>query len=317
MQVNDLIFKELLKRGYSLEGKTRVWNIADSKLWYLIPEQAQAYLDLDKDKLYKKFTGQSQWQQMIKENIKELNDEIGSGPINVIDLGCGDGTKTAFILKELLAFNPNLKMRYCPIDISGHMVSKAIETFSKLNFGEVVEFKWNISDFENLENITPLLRKGEFKKNVIFFLGNTLDNFEIHEILYAIKVAMDKEDLLVIDTAINDHNQESRVGTYEKSERFNEWLIHIPLQLGLSRNDVEFGGRFRNSRIEMYYTLKKDCKVSFLDKTVYFNKGDQIIVVVAYKYEREDMKGYLNMHFSDVSVKFSEDNAKILAVCKR
>ena len=41
MQINDLIFKELIKRGYSLEGKTRIWNIADSKLWYLTPEQAQ------------------------------------------------------------------------------------------------------------------------------------------------------------------------------------------------------------------------------------------------------------------------------------
>ena len=43
--INDLIFKELIKRGYSLEGNTRVWNIADSKLWYLTPEQAQAYLE--------------------------------------------------------------------------------------------------------------------------------------------------------------------------------------------------------------------------------------------------------------------------------
>ena len=49
-KINDLIFKELIKRGYSLEGNTRVWNIADSKLWYLTPEQAQGYLDLDSDK---------------------------------------------------------------------------------------------------------------------------------------------------------------------------------------------------------------------------------------------------------------------------
>jgi len=36
-KINDLIFKELLKRGYSLEGNTRIWNLADSKLWYLTP----------------------------------------------------------------------------------------------------------------------------------------------------------------------------------------------------------------------------------------------------------------------------------------
>ena len=46
-KINDLIFRELVKRGYSLEGNTRIWNIADSKLWYLTPEQAQGFLDLE------------------------------------------------------------------------------------------------------------------------------------------------------------------------------------------------------------------------------------------------------------------------------
>ena len=31
LKINDLIIKELIKRGYSLEGNTRIWNIADSK----------------------------------------------------------------------------------------------------------------------------------------------------------------------------------------------------------------------------------------------------------------------------------------------
>lgn len=53
-QINDLIFKELIKRGYSLEGNTRVWNIADSKLWYLTDEQAQGFLDLEKSEDYQK-----------------------------------------------------------------------------------------------------------------------------------------------------------------------------------------------------------------------------------------------------------------------
>ena len=50
--INDLIFKELIKRGYSLKGNTRIWNISDSKLWYLKPDQAQAYLDLERSKVY-------------------------------------------------------------------------------------------------------------------------------------------------------------------------------------------------------------------------------------------------------------------------
>ena len=60
-QVNDLIFKELLKRGYSLRGKTRVWNIADSKLCYLTPNQAQAFLDLERSSEYKKDVNNTAW----------------------------------------------------------------------------------------------------------------------------------------------------------------------------------------------------------------------------------------------------------------
>ena len=54
MEINDLIFKELIKRGYALDGNTRVWNIADSKLWYLTPVQAQAYLNLIAGEEYNK-----------------------------------------------------------------------------------------------------------------------------------------------------------------------------------------------------------------------------------------------------------------------
>jgi len=53
-KINDLVFKEVLKRGYNQEGKTRVWNLADSKLWYLTPKQAQGFLNLEETKDYKK-----------------------------------------------------------------------------------------------------------------------------------------------------------------------------------------------------------------------------------------------------------------------
>ena len=34
------------------------------------------------------------------------------------------------------------------------MVKKAIETVAKIKVDSIIESKWNISDFENLENIT-------------------------------------------------------------------------------------------------------------------------------------------------------------------
>jgi uncharacterized SAM-dependent methyltransferase len=317
VKINDLIFKELIKRGYSLEGNTRVWNIADSKLWYLTPEQAQGYLDLDSDESYKKDIGQPQGEDLIKENIVEILDKIGDGPINIVDLGCGDGKEAAAIVKEIKKIKPNLKLRYCPIDISGYLVAKAIETFSKLGVDEIVEFQYNISDFENLENVTPLLRIGDFKKNLILLLGNTIGNFEVNELLYEIRTSMEKGDLFLLDTAVNDNKQEQRAQSYSHNKKFNDFLLHVPLQLGLLKEDLEWGTRWRSPRIEFYFTIKNNREIKFQNKTLQFNKGDQIIIAIAYKHDKHDLKTYLNMHFDDVIVKVSKDNSKAIALCKK
>ncbi|VVB79644.1 Histidine N-alpha-methyltransferase [uncultured archaeon] len=316
-KINDLIFKELIKRGYSLEGNTRVWNIADSKLWYLTPEQAQGYLDLESDQGYKTQTGQPQAEDLLEANITEIAEEIGDVPINIVDLGCGDGTKGLRIIELLRKINPSIKIRYCPIDISGYMVQKAIETVSNKKVDEIIEFQYNISDFENLENVTPLLSKGEYKKNVFLLLGNTLGNFEIHELLYEIRSSMNMDDLFIIDTAIDDSKQEERAEAYKKNKLANDWLIHIPLQLGLLHEEVELGTRWKNQRIELYYTIKVNKLVKFQNREISFNKGDQMIIAIAFKHKKEDLLTYFNMHFRQVSLNVSKDKSKALLICKK
>lgn len=315
-KVNDLIFKELIKRGYSLEGNTRIWNIADSKLWYLTPEQAQAYLDLDSSKDYREATGQKQGEEMIDSFAKEILSFMGDTPFNLVDLGCGNGKKAESLINHLKEIKQEIKVRYCPIDISGHMVEEAIETFKKRD-EEILELQYNISDFDNLRNITPLLKKEEYKKNLIILLGNTLGNFEINELLYDIRTSMDKEDMLLLDMIADDGNQEKRANSYAQNERFNDWLIHVPLQLGLEESDVKIGARWNPPRIEVYYEIQKDKKIEFQGKNVQFNKGDQIIVVVGYKYNKEDLNSFLNMHFDYVDLKVSEDKSKIVAICTK
>lgn len=311
-QINDLIFKELIKRGYSLEGNTRIWNIADSKLWYLRPEQAQAFLDLEDSKEYKSDVIQKEM-DLINNNIQELLGKIGDDNINIIDLGCGDGKKAILFIDHLKG---KVKLRYCPVDISSYMVEKAIKKIKEANIGEVIEFQWNISDFENVENISILLRQGDFTKNISLLLGNTLGNFEINELMYEIRNSMKGGDFLLIGNGLDNRNSEEILKSYNTDE-VNEFLIHIPLQLGLSKEDVELGARFANSRVEIYYTLKNNKIIKFQKKEVNFEKGDQILVSVSYKYSREDFASFMNLYFDDVIIKFSEDGSYALALCKK
>ena len=115
--VNDLIFNELIKRGYALDGNTRIWNIADSKLWYLTPEQSQAFLDLEGSKEYQEEIIQKEM-DLINGNIKEMLATLGGDPLNIIDLGCGDGKKAVLFIDHL---KDRMKLRYCPIDISSYI----------------------------------------------------------------------------------------------------------------------------------------------------------------------------------------------------
>ena len=312
-KVNDSIFKELIKRGYSLDGKTRIWNIADSKLWYLTPAQAQAYLDLESNKDYQKDVIEVEV-DLIKKNIHSVLKNFSEDePFNILDLGCGDGKKAILFINALREYD---KIRYCPVDISSYMVEKAIKNIGDLKVGEVVEFQWNISDFENIENITNILRSGKYQKNLILLLGNTLGNFEINELLYEIRSSMKDGDVIVIGNGLDNRHPEEIIKSYTSPE-VNNFLKHIPLQLGLNEKDVEFGTRFVNSRVELYYTIKVDKVIKLYGKEIRFNKGDQIVVALSYKYSKDDFMSFMKMYFNKVEVFTSKDNSYALAVCKK
>jgi uncharacterized SAM-dependent methyltransferase len=315
MHVNDLIFKELLRRGYSLEGNTRVWNIADSKLWYLTPEQAQGYLDLVDTHAYKKKVGPKEW-TLLEESMDDVLEELGDKPLNLVDLGCGNGKKANLFLQAFK--NKGIKVRYCPIDISAHMVKKAIDEVSAQGTTDIIKVHWNISDFENLQNVIPLLRTDGFKRNFFLLLGNTFGNFETHELLYAIRNAMREGDVLLIGNGINNHKMEEDIVKSCRENPLRDTFFSLILKLtGLKKENLHYGVRFKNDRLETYYTITKDCTIAFQDKKIDFYKGDQIIVAFAYHYEHDDLLSFLKMYFSDVEFYLLKDGSYCLALCKK
>lgn len=311
MKINDLIFKELLKRGYVLEGKTRVWNVADSKLWYLTDKQAQGFLDLSYTEGYKKAIIEKEV-SLIKEHMKDFVRALTKKSANIIDLGCGDGKKASLFIEELAK---HMKIRYCPVDISSYMVSKAARTIRETKIGEVLEFKWNVSDFENLDNITPLFRDKGFETHFMMLLGNTLGNFDREDILNGIRKSMNKEDLLLIGNGLTNGNEDWK--NEYKDPIINKWLVQIPQQLGLTEEDVDYDVRFVNSRIEEIYIIKNDKSIKHLGREVSFKKGDIIIVAISYKYAKPEFQKILSKFFSSVKIYTDEENTYALALCKK
>ena len=181
---------------------------------------------------------------------------------------------------------------------------------------EVVEFQWNVSDFENLENISQLLRRGVFKNNLILLLGNTLGNFEINELMYEIRSSMKPGDYLLIGNGLDNRNVDEIVKSYN-NENMHKFLIRTLTQIGFDPLELEFGVRFANSRVEMYYTIKKNKVIYFQGKSIRFNKGDQIVVAVSYKYESDEFRSFMQIYFDDVNFYISDDDAYALVLCRK
>lgn len=313
MKINDLIFKELLTRGFSLEGRTRVWNIADSKLWYLTSSQAQGFLDLEKDENYKKSIIDKEV-SLIEKYLPAFLKELEFKSYNLIDLGCGDGKKASLFITE---FSKYLSIRYCPIDISAYMVNEAASTIKKLGIGEVLKFKWNISDFENLDNVMPLFRDKGFEHHFMMLLGNTLGNFDRDAILHGIKNSMNKNDVLLIGNGISNGKKDEEWVKDYRDEKINNWLIKVPLQLGLKESDIKYDVRFVNSRVEEFYVLQKATTIKHLGKIINFEEGDMLIVAISYKYTKDKFEENISKFFSSVKIYSDQEESYALAFCKK
>ena len=294
MKINDLIFRELVKRGYKLEGKTRVWDVADSKLWYLQPEQAQGYLDLENAPAYKKSVTDKETNWILK-NLPYISKFLSHKEYNIVDLGCGDGKKAAIFIKNLPA---NLKIRYCPVDISGYMIKKAIKNVRSIKNIPIVEFNWNISDFENLPNLTSVLSESYYKHNFLLLLGDTFCNFNSDDILSNIKSSMKKDDLLLLGNNLLLNDIGKNVEPY-KNNYLNKFLLKVVEQIGLNKNDVVYGARFNIDKIEMYFDVIKNKTIKHNNKNVSFQSGDRIIVAYSHRYLFNTIKEKIEKYFKN------------------
>ncbi|MFH1521547.1 MAG: L-histidine N(alpha)-methyltransferase [archaeon] len=313
-QVNNLIFKELIKRGYSEKNGSKTWNLADSKLIFCSNDEGQAFFDFEKNSRYQNKIDLQEI-NTIKENIKEIKNNIKDKAVNIVDLGCGSGKKAADIIQRLKL--KDFKIRYCPVDINSDLVRMATDTVRKENPEEVIKMQWIVSDFDNIENIAKSIRYKEYQKNVFLLLGNTMENLDIHEILYSIRRSMREGDLLILGNSIWNKESQEMLELYKKSTTLKKLLINIPMGLGFKEQELEMDIGFKESRIEVYYNIKINKTVELYGKKIEFKKGDRLLVLLSYKYEKKDLIEILNMYFDNVNMKISEDGFYSVSICKK
>src|SRR3989338_9144703 len=315
MEINEVILKELVKRGYSIsDNDTKIWDVSDSKLWYLTPELSQGFLNLYKYEPFRRNKFDKEV-ELIKNNVDVIINLNGFPSFNLIDLGCGDGEKAKAFIESM---KTDSKIRYCPVDISNYFLEKACGNVKSLK--KIVGCKEILSDFNNFDDIVAMLRSGEFEHNIVLLLGETISHYDIHDLLFKLSEGMGLGDVLVIGNGIR--TGEKRFVEIEKYKvpLFNDWFIHIVNGLGLENGDVKYEARFADSRLnrlEAYYKILKDKTVIYKGKEINFKSGDEGGVAVQYKYFEKEFKDICSLYFKNVEIVKDKDNEYALMICKK
>ncbi len=247
--------------------------------------------------------------QIIKDNIDEIVNELGSG-IRLIELGSGSSRKTRLLLDHL----PQLA-EYVPVEISATLLASVA---GQLSF-----------EYPNLK-IHPVaadytqpfkLPEGAITRSrkIVFFPGSTIGNFTpgrakaflemISNIVGesgALLIGVDlKKDAQILEAAYND--------TQGLTAAFNQnILLRLNRELDANFNIDLFEHRAiynsKEGRIEMHLVSLKKQTVEIGQNKFLFERGEYIHTENCYKYSLSGFKELFAPHFHLQNVWMDEDN---------
>jgi dimethylhistidine N-methyltransferase len=244
----------------------------------------------------------------------EIASQLGPN-IELIGLGTGAGTKTRILIEAL-----EKPAVYVPIDISEKQLRKSSMLFQKI--------------FPNLEilpvcadYLQPVVLPAPRRKaarNVVYFPGSTLGNFEPSEALEFLRriakvsgrgggllIGVDlQKDQSVIEAAYND-----KAGV---TAEFNlNLLAHINRETGANFDLSKWQHRAiynaEAGRIEMYLISETDQTVRIQDRQFHFRAGERILTEHSYKHTPEGFTALARQVGFDF-VKLWTDDARLFGV---
>ncbi|MBX4212555.1 L-histidine N(alpha)-methyltransferase [Candidatus Pacearchaeota archaeon] len=310
--INSTILKELVKRGYSIRGNTRVWDISDSKLWYLTPELAEGFRGLEKYEPYRNNIIKREV-DLIHHSADKIVKDSGADAFNLIDLGCSSGMKAEEFIKSIPS---SVNIRYFPVDISPHFVNEAAKRIKDLGLKNIKEIKPFVSDFNDLDTILAMARSADYGTNVVLLMGSAISTYEICDFLFTLSQPMLQGDLFIAGNGIRTGERFVELDKY-KHPLFNSWFIPLMRGIGLTDNEVKYDARFAHGRVEGFYTINVDKTVNYNGRDWHFRKGDEIIVAVQYKYYDSEFTDFGKMYFNDVNIIKDTEGEYCLMVCKK
>lgn len=216
----------------------------------------------------------------------ELNSEVY---FELIELGAGDGLKTKELLKVL--DKQNYKFDYFPVDISQNALDNLENTIN-----EVLP---NVSIKKHLGDYFQVLESLKISRNpkVVLFLGSNIGNMtdEIAaDFIYNLGANLNINDKFflgvdlikperIVLPAYNDTEGITRDFNLNLLHRINREL-EADFDLNMFSHHPEYSEKEGIARSFLVSDIKQNVHIKALEKTVSFEKGEQIETEISRKY---------------------------------
>lgn len=222
------------------------------------------------------------------EKIRTLFDD-GNG-FDLIELGAGDGTKTAVLIEHFLCQNADVT--YSPIDISGEAVD---ELTSKFN-AEFPGLKMSARRGDYF-NVLRELGHASDRRKVILFLGSNIGNFD-HEssvgFFRGLRAVMSENDRLFIGFDLQKDPHIIAAAYDDASGVTAQFNLNL-----LTRINRELGGNFEIKKFTHYANYRpvegsarsflmsrerQTVRIESLDRDFQFEQWEAIFMEISQKY---------------------------------
>lgn len=226
--------------------------------------------------------------EIFRDHRGDLLDRFRRAPFNLIDLGAGDGRKTAVLLEYLVAHGADV--RYVPIDISEEAMRIVVDAmgarFPTLHISGLV------ADY--FDGLRWLSHQTD-RRNLVLFLGSNIGNFNTpraRAFLRRLWNALNPADRVLIGFDLKK-DIEALLAAYNDRQgvtaRFNlNLLTRINRELGgdfdLSTFEHQAIWNAAESRMEMHLVSRKDQVVHVAGHAYRFAAGETIHTENSYKF---------------------------------
>jgi len=237
----------------------------------------------------------------------------GAGGIDLIELGAGDGTKTAVLIEHFL--DRKVDLTYSPIDIS----KEANDALASVFHAKFPQLQINPHTGDYFQ-VLSLLKNDSGRRKVLMFLGSNIGNFQKEPALdffRRLREVMELNDRLFIGF---DMQKDPRVivQAYDDAQGVTA-AFNLNL---LSRINRELGGDFDLGKFSHYAQYrpmecaarsflisreKQTVKIKALDRSFDFEQWEAIFMEISQKYTRPMIEGLASGSGFEIETEFFDE----------